>query len=399
MKQGSSLIVWRSITQLLLMAAFFLVPLFDILRLDVINKEFYVLGKELSLSQVYLFLVFILFILVFILAISKLLGRVFCGWLCPHNTASEFLNRLESKRFFRKRPVIKGIVIFALAFTISAAAAFGLLSYFITPSLIFYSILELDMNLTFAIFFVIFALLFMLVYKIRHQFCQNACPYGMAQSILADNKTLRVAFVEDRREDCLDCEACTRICHMNLDPRTNQLDTCVNCGDCVLACQLVLSKVKKPSLLTYSFGQNTNESKANRRKLLAGQSSFLLLLLMILGGFLVYGASVYVPYEISVKPIGGKIASLTEQGYIQAYYVEVENHSSKQLNLRMYASEVEEGVALRYPDTFQIPKNGKIDVGLTIQAPELISKGLHSFYLHLQTGDSVQSKRINFTIP
>src|SRR5690606_12505640 len=110
----------------------------------------------------------------------------------------------------------------------------------------------------------------------RHDFCKNACPYGIMQAAIADNTTLRVRFAKERAEECINCNACTEICYMDIEPRMlNQADPgCMNCGLCVEACENVLEPMGFKSMLNF-HGELKNKDTLNSKALIIMPAAFI----------------------------------------------------------------------------------------------------------------------------
>ncbi len=106
----------------------------------------------------------------------------------------------------------------------------------------------------------------------REQLCLVACPYGRFQSVLLDQDSLIVAYDQRRGEprgkirkniaagtelpvlgDCIDCGNCVTTCPTGIDIRDGLQMECVNCTQCIDACNLVMKKLgRAPDLIRFS---------------------------------------------------------------------------------------------------------------------------------------------------
>ena len=61
-----------------------------------------------------------------------------------------------------------------------------------------------------------------------------------------------------RADECEKCNYCVTTCFIELDPRKTEIyDSCINCGDCIDACNNLHAKKGGVGLLRFEFGQRT----------------------------------------------------------------------------------------------------------------------------------------------
>jgi heterodisulfide reductase subunit A-like polyferredoxin len=81
--------------------------------------------------------------------------------------------------------------------------------------------------------------------------------------------SLRVRMDLARAEECTNCRRCEKACFMNVLPRMNRRDiSCVNCGDCLVACNRELGNGK--GLFRYQSGEKITASVCEKK---AGHAS------------------------------------------------------------------------------------------------------------------------------
>lgn len=179
----------RTKVQLVIFISFFIVPIFDIFRLDLLHQVFFLFRKAFPFETGFLYLVAVLLIIIFFVTISKLWKQKFCRSMCPHNSIITFLYKTFSHSFFRTRPRIKKISMFSLALFTSLMAAYGLLAYFVNPTDLFYTISEFRffsvVGTTFLFLVIVF---FSLIHFLKQRFCSYACPYGHIQKLFVDTQ-------------------------------------------------------------------------------------------------------------------------------------------------------------------------------------------------------------------
>ncbi len=260
----------RRLIQFLSTILIFILPFFNILRLDIPTLRFYFFNSVLWVDEFYLLFLVIMLIVFVIVIFSMLYGRVWCGWMCPQTVLNELANWFEKKtqRWF-KVPKTGGSIskrisaVLLLAFgvaLVSLLIGFNLVAYFVDPYGMISDIAHGTLGtVTTGILLGIAILIFVDVMFWREKFCTKACPYAMLQMVITDSKTQIVRYQIERDEECIECKACVRDCMMGIDIRTSPYQTeCIHCGDCVDSCSTILSRLKTPTptLINFSWGES-----------------------------------------------------------------------------------------------------------------------------------------------
>lgn len=244
---------------------------------------------------------------ILVLVLTILLGRFFCGWICPLGTILD----LVTDKVGKTAPIriLKGNVKYFLLFPLLAAALFGVnlaglldpmallvraLSFFFYP--VFgdtvrkgwvglyramgdhrdvlapgYSIVRdylLPFRETFyPLAFTSTALFLFIIYLERHEtrnWCRNLCPLGTLLGI-AGRFSL---FNRLPKKLCSDCGACRDLCPTSFDRDVLQKEECILCMECEFRCP------SKRVKFTFSMGA-TGEGRylPERRVLLGGMVS------------------------------------------------------------------------------------------------------------------------------
>lgn len=188
------------------------------------------------------------------LLLAVLLGRVFCGWLCPVNTVLEGFDLLRKRALPRLglRPpdvAVPRWLKWGLLFAGVAAAVLADLALWahVLPhvqvgrdvfSLMVFGTTTAGAPLLAGI---ILAELFFS----RRVWCRSLCPTGALLGLAAVVAPLRVRKAE---EPCLSgCAACAQVCPMALKPAEPfPVAECYNCGLCVSTCPLRLLNLGFP---------------------------------------------------------------------------------------------------------------------------------------------------------
>jgi polyferredoxin len=261
----------------------------SLLRIDIPGLNLYLFGQVLRIEELFFVLLAILIAVLGFLLVTVILGRVWCGWLCPQTTLSD-IAEWAARRLGLKvqhnslhgalwsKVLLQGVFLL-LAFLVAS----NLLWYFIPPRLFFVQLITL--NLHYAAW-TTFALTGILVYLdlalVRRLMCKEFCPYGRIQTTLVDKATLSLHLPDTELERCIECNSCVRTCPMEIDIRHGYQVECTNCGRCLDACRQVMAKRNESGLIRYTFGLHGEGAKGlfNPRILLPGMAMLALLVVL-----------------------------------------------------------------------------------------------------------------------
>ena len=182
----------------------------------------------------------------FALLSSFLMGRMFCGWLCPVGTASEWLWGLCEWGGWKtwKLPKVVDIPLRSLKYL--------LLGFFFWVIVVkmpveqireflespYYKIADAKMLFFFlrpsATTVIVVALLVLFSFKIKQFFCRYLCPYGALLGILTMPGPTRI---RRNLETCTQCGLCDEscFCHLPVSQKKQIVSPeCIACMRCVL---------------------------------------------------------------------------------------------------------------------------------------------------------------------
>jgi len=176
------------------------------------------------------------------LFLTMLLGRFFCGWICPATFIYELNTNLAmllqrfgikygNRRFDRR---IKYVVL-AVGLGLSAITGSVLVAAIYPPAIIgrelYYAIALGGFGV--GMVFFIGTLLFDLLVA-RRGFCRYVCPGGALYSLFGYFRLVRIRRVV---ENCNDCAKCKAVCEFGLNPLHDQFgQECNNCTACIAVC-------------------------------------------------------------------------------------------------------------------------------------------------------------------
>ncbi|WP_176560205.1 4Fe-4S binding protein [Brevibacillus dissolubilis] len=188
----------RPAVQLLALVMFFLVPLLDLFRMDLVHLHFYLFREKFAFSEGYILLLVILTIVFTFVTLSQFAHRMFCGFVCPHGTFSNLLIRLNQSPNMRN-PFIRHTVDLLVSLIAAPLIAFCLLSYFMAPVELWGLITTGSLANIQGFFFIGSCLVFFfMTYRFRLRFCQQACPYGVLQNAFSSGTSSKRLFTPVR---------------------------------------------------------------------------------------------------------------------------------------------------------------------------------------------------------
>ena len=268
-----------------------------LLLLSFERLQFHFLGVAYNVNELYVMPFLLMFLFIGIFAMTSIWGRVWCGWACPQTIFRVIyrdliestildLRRIKNKQkdidYKKKSNQIKKYVSIFLWIVISLIISSNFMLYFVPPE-DFFKYLQDPLNHSFMIIFIL-SIAFFLVYDIvfmKENFCVYICPYSRIQSVLYDDNTKQVTYDFNRggkvyengvqsifkinqwknSEECTTCDACVKICPTHIDIRKGLQVECINCLECSDACNTVMGKLGKSSLINWG---STNKVLTNK---------------------------------------------------------------------------------------------------------------------------------------
>ncbi|MCC7460053.1 MAG: cytochrome c oxidase accessory protein CcoG [Proteobacteria bacterium] len=295
-----------------LLVVFFVLPWIKIgaerlVFLWIERREFTLFTFTFNAQDVYLtfFLITGLGFLLFF--ITALVGRIWCGWICPQTVFLEGLFRkierwIEGSRSEQLKLEKSPMTFKKLRKAVAKHFLFVVLSLLIATTFIMYFVpgeylIDLwtqgpgshGMMLSWIIFLA--GALYFDFSWFREQVCLILCPYGRLQSALMDDDSLVIGYDRLRGEpraktkadgagDCIDCGRCVAVCPTGIDIRAGLQMECIGCANCIDACDEIMTKMDRPVGLIRYDSFNGLERKPKR---ILRSRIYLYVFLMVVG--------------------------------------------------------------------------------------------------------------------
>jgi polyferredoxin len=160
-----------------------------------------------------------------VLAFSLLLGRMFCGHICPVGTVQELASHAPLKKIDIRNTKIPEIIRFLVFIAVVTGGVYlvDLMAY--TGAYDFFSL-----TLTAGLF--VFAALLLLSAFLYRPVCRFLCPYGVLFSLLSHVSRYRLK----RTDACIKCRKCEKVCPVHVAEAGASKQECYLCGRCTEVC-------------------------------------------------------------------------------------------------------------------------------------------------------------------
>lgn len=301
------------------------------LRFDVPSLQLHFFGSTLWMDEFFIVLIALIFLSLLIIFITMLLGRIWCGWMCPQTVISDFTAYIDRAW---KKGITGKIAAYGSVVLISVLVAANLTWYFVSPYEFIPRLVRGDLGNVLRGFWIVLTMVLALNFMfLRQTFCATVCPYAKLQGTLFDSRTLLVAFDPRRREECIECLACVNACPVGIDIRDGTNAACIHCAECVDKCTVVMEPRQKKSLIGYFFGQPGSGGRLLRQNIVLIGS-----VTAAFFGFLLYLLIVREPLDMTVLPNYSFQPRVNAEGaVINSYIISIRNRGTdaRELNIRI----------------------------------------------------------------
>jgi len=380
------------------------IPLSGLFRIDPVAGAFVILDRQIWWSDFLLVFGFWLMLASSLVLLYSAVGTAFCGWSCPQNTFSEWANWLTQK-FLGKRAKVEldglpmaigsrknhwanwAALLSILVFMSMFLALIPLLYFYPPDVIVSFLLFEEDERLASSIhyiYFIFVVLIFLDLAFIRHFWCRFMCIYKVWQHGFKTKHTLRVVYDVARKESCEKCNFCATVCFLDIDPKQiDTYDTCINCGECVTACNTLQAKKGLPGLLSFSFEAKSRSGVMNFLNGLSTRTRWTLPIMVL--GLVMFTAGIisYQPYHLAVYQ-----AEMQHAAEIRDYRVAVSNKRYQEGLVRISVMGLEDRDFTLSRSKAIFDTVGRVDLHLQIESN--LKPGLYSFIVQAKSADGWQ---------
>ncbi len=171
-----------------------------------------------------------------ILASSLVVGRLFCGYICPLGAAQELVSRLVKKQVH----VDVGL---------SQAVRAGIFAAFILVGIGLATVVQFNPFSLVSLWLGTFKLLVLIAVMaaaifVYRPWCALLCPFGFLMNLTSRLSLLKLKI----NENCIDCGACSKKCPTGQAHKGSAMAECYWCGRCLEACKKDAITVSLPAL-------------------------------------------------------------------------------------------------------------------------------------------------------
>ncbi len=402
-KAGANFRWKRRTVQIVFLLLLVLIPLTGLFRVDPENGALVVLGWQIWLADFFLISGLWITLACALIALYSVAGTVFCGWACPQNTLAEWANYMTHKLLGKRAevsltgeaPKVAAAKNKALNWSLlgisflCAAMLFALipLLYFYPPDVVWSFIIgRTDTRLAGSLYWIytVWVMIILLdIAVLRHFWCRFACVYKVWQHSFKTQETLHVVYDADRAEECSKCNYCVTTCFIDLDPRkTEMYDSCINCGDCIDACNRLQAKKGGVGLLRFDLGQRQGKTRKLRDNTMTLLSRFHWTAPFAALGMVLFAWGVwsYQPYHLSV----GYLQTQHNQS-ARDYRIEVSSKRYRPTELSMTVEGLPQDDFIMSAQKIHLQSVGRASVFLSM-SPKL-QPGLHPFVVVVRSND------------
>ena len=369
-------------------------------------------------------------------AVATFAGRLWCGFACPQTIWTMMFiwveEKIEGSRNQRlkaqngkNKSYIKTLAKHLAWLTISLLTGFTFVAFFESGEGLFKQIITLNISIEVGFWLLFFtALTYINGGWLREQVCLHMCPYSRFQSVMLDEKSLKVSYDTHRGEprlekqknasahtnnisnsgDCIDCTLCVQVCPVGIDIRQGLQYACIDCGACIDACDEIMKKINKPTGLIRFTNHKTQSWKAlfTDRKRLWGYST----LAVLSGAAFILQATFKETLDIHMIRDRGSLYFYNDQGEISnSYILKLHNKSNEpqQLILSLGQDMLEfsraESSVISVPPLQQISRQVRVHCPTPCGLPNQGS-GRTPIQFHFEmNGDIVETKPSSFFAP
>lgn len=198
---------------------------------------------------------------------------------------------------------------------------------------------------------------------LREQMCRQICPYARFQFVMFDPDTLIIAYDTERGESrgarakgvdprsqglgyCVDCGICVQVCPTGIDIRRGLQNECIGCAACIDACDTVMNKMDYPrGLIRYSTENAVSKRYTPMdivRRAFRPRVIIYSAILFLLTGMTAWSLATRIPLKVNVLKDHGTLSREADDGSIEnTYQLKILNTGDQTRTFRLSVSGID----------------------------------------------------------
>ena len=366
--------------------------------LDIPHRKFYVFGLTIWPQELYYLHIILLTFGVSLFLFTALLGRLWCGYACPQTIFTDAFNWIGKLAGGHKygKPTADFSVwarVYPAWIALSLFFSFVFIGYFVPYEEMFSNLWQGNVFLhgdtfvpaTWINIWAFFTLVsFVNMAYFRENLCKYACPYGRFQTALLDENSPIIVYSntrgEPRRElkqkvgehagDCVGCNLCVAVCPTGIDIRDGLQIGCLSCGLCADACDQIMGKYEKETLIKYQT-QNQADGKLEKIPYFRPRTAIYGLILTVLVSTFIFLLSKRVPiYAVALKDRNIQHIVIPGIGIQNGYEISVGNMSKNPLDVKIEVTDPSKFNIIETRPIYHVNAEGLEKVRLIVRYPE-----------------------------
>ncbi len=373
------------LTLLFLLAPWLHINGAPLLWMDLPNRELHLLGLTLWPDDLMILIWISLAAAFGLFTVATISGRLWCGFACPQSIWSMMFTWVEEKTQgsrnqrlkenalpLLQRRLIPLLMKHTLWWLIAFVTGFTFVAFFETGASLGQALVNFTLDAELIFWLSFFSLLtYLNAGWLREQVCLHMCPYARFQSVMMDEKSLRVRYDEKRGEprkdsgDCVDCKLCVQVCPVGIDIRQGLQYACIDCGACIDACDDIMKKIDKPTgLINFSYAGFSKTALTTLLKSRGKLWGYGICTLLSVGAVFLQ-LNYLETLDTHLSRDRGQLYHFNGQGHVSNGYM-VKVHNKSQQTKRYQIAPLNPELSLKQTLTIQLPAGDKRTVAFEV---------------------------------
>ena len=380
---------------------------------DLDAPRIFLLWIEIYPQEIYYLTAILLIGAIIMFATANVFGRLWCGFLCIQTVWTDIFwaieRWVEGERSARIRmdksnlsvnKFIRRTIKYILWVLVSIATGGAWVMYFVDAPTFIMDAINFNISYGALSMVILFSsTTFIFAGFAQGRICKYMCPWGRFQSSMFNSDTLQVYYRGYRGEprqkgiknldsnsrgDCIDCDACVRVCPMGIDIRDGLQIDCIGCALCIDACDEIMDKVDlKRGLIAFDTENNMmNKRRGDNSgdiKVINTRSKSLGALILVIVSLFIFSTLGRSTLDLTASINRSPLYVLLKDGSIRnRYTLKVENRLNTKrtvsitlIGLKEYSIKYNGVIAKNGVLNIDLPQDNSINLDVFITVPKV----------------------------